>query len=55
MTRIIPIADLDVPIPKIIQEADGDVNHALLLAASYGFALACKDLEKCSTDKQDND
>jgi hypothetical protein len=42
--RILVVDDLDVPIPEILKQANGDVSHALLLAASYGFAQACKDL-----------
>jgi hypothetical protein len=38
------LRDLDVPIAAIIEQAKGDKNLELRLAASFGFRQACQDL-----------
>jgi hypothetical protein len=35
-----------VPWQKIIKQADGDPVLALKIAASFGYQLACQDLDK---------
>jgi hypothetical protein len=50
MTRY-AITDLAVPEEEILRRAKGDHIAALQIAASYGYELACRDLDKHTTVK----
>jgi hypothetical protein len=47
---IIPLKDLDLPIKAIERQAKGNKTMELILAASYGYRLACNDKAKFLKD-----
>ena len=47
-----PILTIELALPEdaILKQANGSVHDALRVAASYGYFLACRDLEHATLD-----
>lgn len=50
MTNPILTIELALPEAEILQQANGSMPAALRVAASYGYFLACRDLEHVTLD-----
>jgi hypothetical protein len=50
VTNPILTIELALPEAEILKQANGSVPAALRVAASYGYLLACRDLEHVTLD-----
>lgn len=46
MAILRPLPDLHAPEAEIRARANGDMSAAIQLAAAYGYAVACRDLDR---------